>query len=50
MAQPYRYETLQVHAGQEVDPTTHSRAVPIYQVWYFLNNVYFNGLDNIVQL
>jgi O-acetylhomoserine/O-acetylserine sulfhydrylase len=27
----YRYETLQVHAGQEVDPTTLSRAVPIYQ-------------------
>jgi len=27
----YRYETLQVHAGQEPDPTTGSRAVPIYQ-------------------
>lgn len=27
----YRYETLQLHAGQEVDPTTKSRAVPIYQ-------------------
>lgn len=26
-----RFETLQVHAGQEVDPTTHARAVPIYQ-------------------
>jgi O-acetylhomoserine (thiol)-lyase len=25
------FETLQVHAGQEVDPTTGSRAVPIYQ-------------------
>jgi O-acetylhomoserine (thiol)-lyase len=25
------YETLQVHAGQEVDPFTGSRAVPIYQ-------------------
>jgi O-acetylhomoserine (thiol)-lyase len=24
------FETLQVHAGQQVDPTTHSRAVPIY--------------------
>ena len=24
-------ETLAVHAGQEVDPTTLSRAVPIYQ-------------------
>jgi O-acetylhomoserine (thiol)-lyase len=26
-----RFETLQLHAGQEVDPTTRSRAVPIYQ-------------------
>ena len=26
-----RFETLQVHAGQEVDKTTHSRALPIYQ-------------------
>jgi O-acetylhomoserine/O-acetylserine sulfhydrylase len=25
------FETLQLHAGQEVDPTTGSRAVPIYQ-------------------
>ena len=28
MTQP---ETLAVHAGQQVDPTTHSLAVPIYQ-------------------
>jgi O-acetylhomoserine (thiol)-lyase len=27
----FRFETLQLHAGQEVDPTTRSRAVPIYQ-------------------
>ena len=27
----YRFETLQLHAGQEIDPTTKSRAVPIYQ-------------------
>ncbi len=27
----YHFETLQLHAGQEVDPTTQSRAVPIYQ-------------------
>ena len=27
----YRFETLQIHAGQEPDPTTGSRAVPIYQ-------------------
>lgn len=27
----YRFETLQLHAGQEPDPVTKSRAVPIYQ-------------------
>jgi len=27
----YRFETLQLHAGQQIDPTTKSRAVPIYQ-------------------
>lgn len=26
-----KFETLQLHAGQEVDPTTGARAVPIYQ-------------------
>ena len=26
-----KFETLQLHAGQEIDPTTQSRAVPIYQ-------------------
>jgi O-acetylhomoserine (thiol)-lyase len=29
------FETLQVHAGQEVDPATGSRAVPIYQTTSF---------------
>ncbi len=28
---PHRFETLQVHAGQQPDPTTGARAVPIYQ-------------------
>lgn len=27
----FKFETLQLHAGQEPDPTTGSRAVPIYQ-------------------
>ena len=27
----YKFETLQVHAGQVADPTTHARALPIYQ-------------------
>lgn len=30
-AKNYKFETLQLHAGQESDPTTGSRAVPIYQ-------------------
>lgn len=29
------FETLQLHAGQEVDPVTQSRAVPIYQTTSF---------------
>lgn len=32
----YKYETLQLHAGQEPDPTTGSRAVPIYQTSSFV--------------
>ena len=31
MSNNYRYETLQVHAGQDPAPGTNSRAVPIYQ-------------------
>ncbi|WP_114782667.1 O-acetylhomoserine aminocarboxypropyltransferase/cysteine synthase family protein [Botryobacter ruber] len=31
MSETLHFETLQLHAGQEVDPTTQSRAVPIYQ-------------------
>ena len=34
----YRYETLQLHAGQEVDKTTNSRAVPIYQTTSYVFN------------
>ncbi len=30
-----KFETLQLHAGQEPDPTTGSRAVPIYQTTSF---------------
>lgn len=32
------FDTLQLHAGQEVDPTTNSRAVPIYQTTSYLFN------------
>jgi O-acetylhomoserine (thiol)-lyase len=31
MSAKYRPETLAIHAGQEADPTTGSRAVPLYQ-------------------
>ncbi len=31
MSAPLRFETLQLHAGQQIDPTTKARAVPIYQ-------------------
>lgn len=31
MSQKLRFETLQLHAGQEVDETTRSRATPLYQ-------------------
>ncbi|HLW51011.1 MAG TPA: aminotransferase class I/II-fold pyridoxal phosphate-dependent enzyme, partial [Sphingobacteriaceae bacterium] len=37
-----KFETLQVHAGQEVDPTTGSRAVPIYQTTSYV----FNSADH----
>lgn len=33
-----RFETLQLHAGQSVDPTTQSRAVPIYQTTSYVFN------------
>src|SRR5688572_19661986 len=31
MSNKLHFETLQLHAGQKIDPTTKSRAVPIYQ-------------------
>lgn len=30
MFESQHFETLQLHAGQEPDPATNSRAVPIY--------------------
>lgn len=34
----YLPETLAIHAGQQVDPTTNSRAVPIYQTTSYVFN------------
>jgi O-acetylhomoserine (thiol)-lyase len=35
MEKNYKFDTLQLHGGQEPDPTTGSRAVPIYQTTSF---------------
>ncbi|MDR3706228.1 MAG: O-acetylhomoserine aminocarboxypropyltransferase/cysteine synthase [Paludibacteraceae bacterium] len=40
-----RFETLQLHAGQEVDKTTHSRAVPIYQTSSYVFEDAKDGAD-----
>src|SRR5690606_29089904 len=42
----YRFETLQVHAGQEPDPVTKSRAVPIYQTTSYT----FDDADHAARL
>jgi O-acetylhomoserine/O-acetylserine sulfhydrylase len=42
----YRFETLQLHAGQEVDKATNARAVPIYQTTSFL----FDDADHAADL
>jgi O-acetylhomoserine (thiol)-lyase len=34
----YRFETLQLHAGQKPDPATNARAVPIYQTTSYTFN------------
>ncbi|QBO57187.1 O-acetylhomoserine aminocarboxypropyltransferase/cysteine synthase family protein [Chryseobacterium salivictor] len=41
-----KFETLQVHAGQTVDPTTNSRAVPLYQTACYT----FNDADHAANL
>src|SRR5690554_7886056 len=40
-----KFETLQVHAGQVPDPTTGSRAVPIYQTTSFVFNSAEHGAN-----
>jgi O-acetylhomoserine (thiol)-lyase len=44
--QKLKFETLQLHAGQEVDKTTNSRAVPIYQTSSYV----FNNADHAANL
>ena len=34
--QPHRPETIALHGGQEPDPATNARAVPIYQTTSFV--------------
>jgi len=45
MADQLHFETLQLHAGQEVDPATNSRAVPIYQTTSYVFNSSEHGAD-----
>ncbi|MBB6001800.1 O-acetylhomoserine aminocarboxypropyltransferase/cysteine synthase family protein [Arcicella rosea] len=40
-----KFETLQLHAGQEIDPTTNSRAVPIYQTTAYQFNSSEHGAN-----
>ncbi|MBP1675542.1 MAG: O-acetylhomoserine sulfhydrolase [Bacteroidetes bacterium] len=40
-----KFETLQVHAGQEVDKTTHARALPIYQTTSYVFEDAKDGAD-----
>ena len=42
----YKFETLQLHAGQEPDPATGSRAVPIYQT----SSYQFNDTEHAATL
>lgn len=44
-SQNLKFETLQLHAGQEVDPTTGSRAVPIYQTTSYVFNSSEHGAN-----
>lgn len=45
MSQDYKFETLQIHAGQEVDKTTNARAVPIYQTTSYIFDDAQHGAD-----
>jgi len=45
MSANYRFETLQLHAGQVPDPTTNSRAVPIYQTTSYVFNSAEHGAN-----
>lgn len=40
-----KYETLQLHAGQQPDPTTGSRAVPLYQTTSYVFDDAQHGAD-----
>lgn len=44
-AQNQKFETLQIHAGQVADPTTGSRAVPIYQTTSYVFNSSEHGAN-----
>jgi O-acetylhomoserine/O-acetylserine sulfhydrylase-like pyridoxal-dependent enzyme len=41
----YHFDTLQVHGGQQPDPSTNARAVPIYASTSFVFNDYQHSID-----
>ncbi|ORY37325.1 O-acetylhomoserine/O-acetylserine sulfhydrylase [Neocallimastix californiae] len=45
MSEELHFETLQVHAGQEVDPVTNARAVPIYATSSYVFKDYKDAAD-----
>ncbi len=45
MSNYHHFETLQLHAGQVVDPTTNSRAVPLYQTTSYVFNSSEHGAN-----
>ena len=45
MSNNLKFETLQVHAGQVADPTTNSRAVPLYQTTSYVFNSSEHGAN-----
>ncbi|MFA8437198.1 MAG: O-acetylhomoserine aminocarboxypropyltransferase/cysteine synthase family protein [Marinifilaceae bacterium] len=46
MSEKLRFETLQIHAGQDVDAVTNSRAVPLYQT----SGYQFNSSEHAANL
>lgn len=46
MSENWKFETQQVHAGAAPDPTTNSRATPIYKTTSYV----FNSAEHVANL